>query len=384
MFMEITRFRCAQVVHFGPGAVARLGDEIGRLGAERAALLTDPGVRAAGLVEQVLKNIPVPVEVFAEVEPEPPYPLVMRATAFIKACGAQVVIGLGGGSSMDVAKMSAAMTANPGTVADYWGVDRLPRRGLPVIAIPTTAGTSSEISPAAVFIDPESRTKRGVNSSHLLPMVAILDPELTLGLPPHLTASTGMDALTHAIEAYTSPRASLLTEGTAERGIQLIGQFLRRAYARGQDLEARTGMFAGCFFAGMALAEVNVGAVHGLAQALGGCFPVGHGLANALFLPYVMAFNRIACREKYARVAALLGEPIEGFSLDEASAMGVEAVRRLTQDLAIPQRLRDIGVPRELLDAVAQSCMESQQRVLGNNPRAVTLAQARAILEEAW
>lgn len=384
MFMEVTRFRCAQVVYFGPGAVARLDEEIRKLGAEKAVLITDPGVRAAGLVEHVLKGVSVPVEVFAEVEPEPPYPLVTRVTEFLKACGAQVAIGLGGGSSMDVAKMAAAMTANPGTVADYWGVDRLPRRGLPVIAIPTTAGTSSEISPAAVFIDPDMHAKRGVNSSLLLPMVAILDPELTLGLPPQLTASTGMDALTHAIEAYTSPRASLLTEGTAERGIRLIGEFLRRAYARGQDLEARTGMFAGCFFAGMALAEVNVGAVHGLAQALGGCFNVGHGLANALFLPYVMAFNRIACREKYARVAALLGETVEGLSLDEASEMGVEAVRRLTQDLGIPQRLRDIGVPRELLDTVAQSCIETQQRVLGNNPRTMTLDQARAILEEAW
>ena len=384
MFMEVTRFRCAQVVHFGPGAVARLDEEVRRLGAEKAVLITDPGVRAAGLVEHVLKGVSVPVEIFAEVEPEPPYPLVTQVTEFIKACGAQVVIGLGGGSSMDVAKMSAAMTANPGTVADYWGVDRLPRRGLPVIAIPTTAGTSSEISPAAVFIDPETQAKRGVNTSLLLPAVAILDPELTLGLPPHLTAFTGMDALTHAIEAYTSPRASLLTDGTAERGIRLIGEFLRRAYARGQDLEARTGMLAGCFFAGMALAEVNVGAVHGLAQALGGCFRVGHGLANALFLPYVMAFNRIACREKYARVASLLGEPVEGLSLDDASEMGVEAVRRLTQDLGIPQHLREIGVPRELLDAVAKSCIETQQRVLLNNARSVTLEQARAILEEAW
>lgn len=384
MFMEVTRFRCAPVVHLGPGAVARLDEEVRRLGGERVALITDPGVQQAGLVEQVLQGVTAQVAVFAQVEPEPPYTLVAQVQDFIRAHDAQVLIGLGGGSSMDVAKMAAVMMANPGTVADYWGVDRVTRRGLPVIAIPTTAGTSSEISAAAVFVDPEAQTKKGVNSSLLLPQVAILDPHLTLGLPPHLTASTGMDALTHAIEAYTSPRASLITEGTAERGMALIGQHLRCAYARGDDLEARTGMFAGCLFAGMALAEVNVGAVHGLAQALGGRFPVGHGLANALFLPYVMAFNRIACREKYVRVAALLGEPIEGLSLDEASECGVEAVRRLTLELGIPQRLREIGVPRALLDEVAASCLETQQRVLTNNPRTVSLAQARAILEEAW
>ncbi len=384
MFMGITRFRCAPVVHFGPGAVARLGDELARLGAEKAIVVTDPGVAKVGLVERVLKGVSAQVAVYDQVQPEPPYTLAAHVRDFAHAQGAQALIGLGGGSSMDVAKMAAALLTNPGDVPDYWGVDRVPKPGLPVIAIPTTAGTSSEISPAAVFVDPESQTKKGVNCSLLLPMVAILDPELTLGLPPALTASTGLDALTHAIEAYTSPRASLITEGTAERGMALIGRHLRAAYARGEDLEARTGMFAGCLFAGMALAEVNVGAVHALAQALGGRFPVGHGLANALFLPYVMAYNRIACREKYARVAEMLGAPTVGLSLDEASLLGVETVRRLTQEVGIPQNLRALKVPQEMLDGVAQACIETQQRVLTNNPRTVRLGDARQLLQEAW
>ena len=384
MFTGITRFRCAQVVHFGPGAVSRLNEEVRRLGGERVTLVTDPGVQAAGLVERVLKGIDARVSVFADVQPEPPYPLVERCAEFMREQGAQLVIALGGGSSMDTAKMAAALITNPGGVADYWGIDRLQHPGLPVVAIPTTAGTSSEISAAAVFVDPAAQTKRGVNCSLLLPAVAILDPELTLGLPPTLTASTGMDALTHAIEAYTSPRASLITDGTAERGISLIGQHLRAAYARGDDLEARTGMFAGCLFAGMALAEVNVGLVHGLAQALGGRFPVGHGLANALFLPYVMAFNRVACRARYARVAELLGEIVAGLSLDDASTLGVEAVRRLNDDLGIPRTLREIGVPESMLDEVARSCMESQQRVLANNPRTVRLEDARRLMIEAY
>jgi alcohol dehydrogenase len=384
MFMEITRFRSAPVVHFGPGAASRLQQELQQLGGQRIVLVTDPGVKAAGLVDRVLAAVTAEVAVFDQVQPEPPVTLVEQVVAFIKARDAQVVVGLGGGSSMDVAKMAAVMTANVGAVSDYWGADRVPNYGLPVICIPTTAGTSSEISPAAVFVDPESHTKKGVNCNLLLARVAILDPELTLGLPAHLTAATGLDALTHAIEAYTSPRASLLTDGNAERGVLLIGQHLRRAYARGDDLEARTGMFAGCLFAGLALAEVNVGAVHGLAQALGGRHPVGHGLANAIFLPYVMAYNRIACREKYARVGELLGEATEGFSLDEAAERGVDAVRRLTLELGIPQHLREIGVPRSALDDVAASAIETQQRVIANNPRLMRLEDAKAMLKAAW
>ncbi|MEN6479779.1 MAG: iron-containing alcohol dehydrogenase [Anaerolineales bacterium] len=384
MFMEVTRFRTAPVVYFGPGAVSKLEGELHQLHAERVALITDPGVERAGLVQRVIAGLNSQVAVFADVVPEPPVALVDQAVAFIREQRAQAVIGLGGGSSMDTAKMAALMTGNSGTAADYWGVDRVPNPGLPVIAIPTTAGTSSELSPAAVFIDPESRAKKGVNTNLLLARVAILDPELTLGLPPNLTAATGLDALTHAIESYTSPRASLLTDGHAERGIQLIGQHLRRAVCRGDDLEARTGMLAGCFFAGLGLAEVNVGAVHGLAQALGGLFPIGHGLANALLLPYVMAANRIACREKYARVAELLGEATEGLSLDEASERSIEAVRRLTAEVGIPQRLRELNVPRNLLDDVAQSAIETQQRVMTNNPRLINLDEAKALLRAAW
>lgn len=384
MAIQITRFRSAPVVHFGPGAISRLEAELRQLGVERIVLVTDPGVKAAGLVDRALADVSAQVTIFDQVEPEPPYSLVDQVVQMIKDHDARAVIGLGGGSSMDVAKMAAIMRNNSGSVADYWGVDRVPNPGLPAICIPTTAGTSSEISAAAVFVDPETHVKKGVNCSLLLARVAILDPELTLTLPPTLTAYTGMDALTHAIEAYTSPLASLLTDGTAERGIMLIGQYLRRAFARGDDLDARTGMFAGCLFAGLALAEVNVGSVHGLAQALGGRYSIGHGLANALLLPYVMAYNRIACREKYACVAELLGEQTEGLSLDEASERGVEAVRRLSLELEIPQRMRELGVPRNILDDVAQGAIETQQRVMSNNPRVMSLPDAQAVLKAAW
>jgi alcohol dehydrogenase class IV len=383
-FVGINRLRSARVVYFGPGAARELGPALEELGGERVVLVTDPGVRAAGLVERVLEGITAEVTVYDGVQPEPPYRLAEECAALLRDTGAQVVVGLGGGSSLDTAKMAAALVANPGGVPDYWGLDRVKRPGLPVVAIPTTAGTSSEISAAAVFVDAEAGAKRGVNSNLLLPAVAILDPVLTLGLPPALTASTGMDALTHAIEAYTSPNASPITDGTCERAVRLIAEHLPRAYARGDDLEARTGMLAGCYFAGLALAEVNVGIVHGLAQALGGRFPVAHGVANSLLLPYGMAFNRMACRARYARLAEALGEVTTGRSLDEAAGLAVEAVRRLGRELGIPERLREVGVGREALDGIAEAALETQGRQLGNNARTVTQADARRVLEEAW
>jgi alcohol dehydrogenase class IV len=383
-FTGINRLRSAPVVYFGPGAVGELAGALAELGAERVVLVTDPGVRGAGLVDRVVAGLAAEVTVYDAVQPEPPYHLAEECAALLGERGAQAVIGLGGGSSLDTAKMAAALARNPGSVGDYWGLDRLRQKGLPVVAIPTTAGTSSEISAAAVFVDPAAGAKRGVNSNLLLPTVAIMDPVLTLGLPPALTASTGMDALTHAIEAYASPKASPVTEGTGERAVALIAAHLPVAWARGSDLEARTGMLAGCYFAGLALAEVNVGLGHALAQALGGRYPVAHGLANAMFLPRIMRYNRIACRGRYARLAGLLGEVTEGLSEDESALLAVEAVERLTVELGIPQRLRDVGVPREGLAGVADACLETQTRQLANNPRTVTRADALRVLEEAW
>jgi alcohol dehydrogenase class IV len=377
-------FCCSQVVRHGPGALECLDEEIRKLGASRPALVTDPGLVRAGGTERVRAASSLPLAVFDQVEPEPPYSVVEQCSGFLKEQQCDLVIGLGGGSSLDVAKMAAAMVANAGSVADYWGVGRLPKRGLPVIAIPTTAGTGSEVSPAAVFKDPIDKAKKGVRSDLLLPRVAILDPLLTLGLPPMLTASTGMDALIHAIEAYTSPKATLTSDGMAEQAMKLIGANLRLAYSQGDSLAARNAMLIGSFFAGLALAEVNVGAVHALAQALGGRYPVAHGVANALFLPYVMAFNRPACEGKYAAVAALLGEPVQGLGLADASARAVQAAQRLVQDLRLPRTLRELNVPEQALDEIAQACMATQGRNLTNNARPVTLEDARTLLQSAY
>jgi len=384
MAEQIGKFATAQVVHHGPGALSRLQGEIRRLGGERPVIVTDPGVVKAGIRDQVLQALEQSAPVWDSVEGEPRYTLVEECASFLRANQCDLVIGVGGGSSLDVAKMASALLVNEGSVADYFGVERLPKAGAPIIAIPTTAGTGSEVSPAAVFVDPRDERKVGVRSDFLLPRVAILDPMLTLSLPPSLTAATGVDALTHAIECYTAQRATILSDFFAERAITMIADNLPIAYSRGGDVEARNGMLLGSYLAGLTLSIANVGAVHALAQAMGGMFHVHHGVANALLLPHVMAFNRISCKVKYARVAELLGEPAEGLSWDEASTKAVEYVRRMTRELGIPQRLRELNIPWEALEKIAQSCMQTQTRVVTNNPRTMSLDDAREILRQAY
>lgn len=384
MAAKVSRSSGPKVLYHGPGALEELDTAIDVLGGEHIALVTDPGLVEAGIVDQVRESTDYELSLWDGVEPDPPYELVHHCADFIKDNECDLVIGLGGGSSMDVAKMSAVLVTNGGEVTDYWESNSISEPGLPVIAIPTTAGTSSELSPAVVFTDADAQAKRGIRSDHLLADMAIADPVLTLGLPQPLTAATGMDALTHAIEAYVSKGATLVSDAMAEQGIALIGEYLRPAYAKGENLEARTGMMSGCVFAGKALGEAGVGIVHSLAHVLGGKFQIPHGVANALLLPYVMEFNRIGCRQKYGYVASLLGDHVGGLSLDQASRRGVEAVRTLSRDVDIPQRLRDLDVPKEELEDVAQVCMETQARILANDPRTVSLEEAIEILHQAY
>ena len=371
------------LVH-GPGALRCLAEMLDALGSGEAALFTDPGVAAAGLSDSVLRAAGREMPVFAACTPEPRYDLVDECVAFLREHGCRAAVALGGGSTIDTTKMAAVMMTNEGGVPDYFGLNKVVHTGIPIIAIPTTAGTGSEVSPASVFSDPRDGTKKGVRSPQLLPVAAILDPVLTLTLPQPLTAATGMDALTHAIECYTSLNATPLSDMAAERSIELIGRWLPIAYANGSNLEARDNMLLASYLAGLTLSIANVGAVHGLAQTLGGLYHVRHGVANALFLPYVMAFSRLGCRAKYARVAAYLGEAVEGLSLEDASQAAVDAVQRLCRNLGIPEKLRDLGVPEEGLDHVAERCLETQSRIVGNNPRIMRVEDAKAILRQAY
>jgi alcohol dehydrogenase class IV len=381
---KVDKFISNRVVRHGPGAVATLDEEITKLGGTRVGLLTDPGVVNAGLCDRAVEGVKVDVFRFEEIEPEPSYEQVGRCVEFLEEKDCDLVVAVGGGSVIDSAKMAALMMKNPGKVTDYYGKDRIPNRGLPVIAVPTTAGTGSEVSPACIFRDPEDQVKKGVRSDFIVPEVAILDPVLTLGLPKPLTASTGLDALTHAVEAYTSLNATMMSNIMAEESIRLIGQHIRTAYANGNDLSARYGMLMASFLAGVAFSVAGVAAVHAIAHTLGGIHHIPHGIANALLLPYVMEFNRIACREKFARIASLLGERVDDVTIDAGSLTAVECVRKLSKAVGISKRLRDLNIPEDSIDLVAERSVTKEARLLVNNPREMGIGDAKEVLKMAY
>ncbi len=382
---RINIFRTTPRIVMGPGAVAEVGREAQSLGARRVLVVTDPGIVDAGLlapVRESLEAAELEISLFSEVSSDPRLETVQACLDSLEGGKPDCVIGLGGGSPIDIAKTVAVMLANPGDIGDYCGVDLVPSPGAPTIIIPTTAGTGSEVTPIAILSDEQEKLKKGVVSPHLMPRVAILDPELTVGLPAHITAATGMDALIHAIEAYTSVGATGMTDMLAARAMELIADNLRTAFARGEDLAARGAMLEGSLLAGMAFANAGVTAVHAFAYPIGAQFHIPHGVANTLMLAPVMRFNLVGDLVKFAEVAEIMGQPVEGLPLREAAEMAVEAVLELARDLGVPQSLRQFGVTEEHLPELAQGVMKVT-RLLANNPRSLSAADAEEIYRQA-
>lgn len=285
---------------------------------------------------------------------------------------------------MDIAKAAAVLATNEGKARDYQGLNKVSKPGLPKIMVPTTAGTGSEVTFTAVLSNKEPKGKAGINSPYLFPELALLDPLLTLSAPPAITASTGMDALTHAIEAYTSLQATVITDALTLKAIELIAQNLHRAVAEGQNEEAREKMLLGSLLAGMGLANAGVGAVHALAYPLGGLYRVPHGVANGLLLPYVMEFNLEKSLEKFVRVARAMEEETENLSSQETAQRAVEAVNKLSGEIPVPRRLRELeaGITEKDFPGMAASAMKVT-RPLENNPRRMTEEEAIKIYERA-
>lgn len=380
-------FRTTPRILMGAGCVEQLGSEVKILKGEKALVVTDPGVIRAGLLDKVLPPLHkagIAAAVFDSVEPDPRVEIVDMALARLKEEKCDAVIGLGGGSSLDIAKLVAVMAVNPGHISDYFGVDLLVSPGLPLICIPTTAGTGSETTPIAILSDEAEHMKKGVVSGYLFPGSAVLDPLLTLGVPPAVTAFTGMDALIHAIEAYTSVNANDLTDHLAFRAIELIYGNLPTAYARGEDLKARSKMLEGSLLAGMAFANAGVTAVHAFAYPLGGEFHhIPHGLANSVMLPHVLRFNMLGNISKFADISSALGLYTEDLTDRQAAEEGLAAIEKLMTDLNIPLRLRDLKVPEEAIPGMARGVMKVT-RLLANNPRRITLEDAERIYRNAW
>lgn len=370
----------------GNGAINELGNVIKRLGKKKILIITDKGIVAAGIgdrVKQILNNEKIINEAFDKVEPDPRIEIVYDCLNMAKEGKHDVFIGLGGGSSLDIAKAVSVLLTNGGDILNYVGIDKITRDGLDTILIPTTAGTGSEVTPIAVLSDKKEHLKKGIVSDKLYPTVALVDPELTISLPPATTAYTGIDALTHAIEAYTNKFSQPFVDTFALESIHLVGKYLRRAVNCGKDLEARYNMALASLYGGMCLGSVNTAGVHALAYPLGGTFDIPHGVANSLLLPYVMEFNLISNLEKYANIATALGEKVTGLSLRETAEYSVKAVFQLSKDIGIISKMRELNIPEDIIDDMAESAMKVT-RLLNNNPRKITSDDARKIYTNAY
>lgn len=370
---------------YGTGAVVIAGQEIQRLGANKVLLTTDQGIKGAGLLNPVtsaLAKAGIDWVVYDQVEADSDVNIVAEATLMAQENQCNCVLGIGGGSSMDTAKAVAVMSTNPGSIYDYVGLDQVKNDPLPIVAIPTTAGTGSEVTIWAVISDKKKKLKTGIGSIKMMPDLAICDPELTISLPPLLTAETGMDALTHAIESYVNTATQPISEALAEKSIKMIAEHLRLAVANGEDIEARDGMLMGSLTAALAFNETRLGIAHAWSSPLGAYFSISHGLANAILLPNVMEFNLIGAPDKYAKIADLMGENISGLSIMEAAAKSVEAVRKLLIDIELPRHLRAIiDIEEEDIIKLAEEALKSGNNLV--NPHRPDLDDLIAICKKS-
>ena len=374
------------MTYHGVGALNAIGDEASELGAKRALIVTDPTIYNSGLVNPVrdqLASVGLSVEIFSKSEPEPTLPKLNVAARALSKGRFDLLVGVGGGSSMDTAKGLSILLVHGGEGQDYLGVGKVPGPGIPLFTIPTTAGTGSEVTNIAIFGDPDKELKLGIVSPYILARVAFVDPTLTYGCPPGVTAAAGIDALVHAIESYTSIRSNTFTDVVALEAIRLIVGKLRTVVNNGSNEEARNHMSEGALLAGIAFGNAGVTAVHALAYPLGARFHTSHGVANGILLPYVMDCNLPANVPKYAVVAQMLAGKTEGLSLREEAERGVKAVKALVADIGIPSHLRDLGVPEEALEGMAVATMDVT-RLLANNPKKLTLDDVRGIWRNAW
>ncbi len=371
---------------FGQGASEQLGQEVLLLGTKKVLVVIDPQVRSAEVADPALKSLQqagVKYVIYDRITREPEPAEADDAATLGREFGAQAVVGIGGGSALDLAKAAGVLMTNLGPATEYVGLELIKKPGKPVICLPTTAGTGSEVTFTAVFTRRADGFKGGINGRMLYPHTAILDPLLTVSCPAYITAITGMDALTHAMEAYTSRAATPLSDLNALKAIELIGDNLRQAVAHGENLAAREGMMLGAYLAGLALAQAGVGAVHAMAYPLGAFFDIPHGEANAVLLPYVLEFNLMACPDRFAEMAYALAELPDDLSTREAAEACVQEVYELSDDVGIPASLDALDVPRERVPEMAAKAM-TVARPIANNPRKVTAADLELVYQRAF
>lgn len=371
----------------GLGSVDKINDEIKDRKLKNVFIVTDEGLIKSGICSTVIDKIKKSVkkiDVFSEVPPDPPIETAYKCYDKAKGKKIDLIIGLGGGSSLDIAKMLSIMLTNDDKIENMFGINLVKKRGITKFLIPTTAGTGSEVTPIAILSDETEHLKKGVVSDYLLPEVAILDGELTRTLPPMPTASSGMDALIHAVEAFTSVNANDYTDYLAVKAMDLISKNLRKAWSNGDNLESRQKMLEGSFLAGQAFANAGVTAVHAFAYPLGGEFHIPHGIANTVMLCPVLEFNMISNLEKFAKLSDIFYTQKESMGdLKEKSLKAIDFLKDLATDLKLPTTLKDLNIPFESIERLAEGVMKVT-RLLANNPRKLSYQDAVSIYKKAY
>ncbi|PUA45043.1 alcohol dehydrogenase [Pseudomonas protegens] len=382
--MSISSFKIAHKLLTGSTAIEQLAAELTRLDVDNPLIVTDAALLESGTVALALAHLGErDYEIFDRVLPDPEIAIVEDCMQVYREGGHDGLIGLGGGSAIDIAKSVAAYAGYHGALEDLFGIDQVPRKGPPLIAIPTTAGTGSEVTNVAILSDRAAQLKKGIVSDYLLPDVALVSPQMTLTCPRSVTAASGVDALVHAIEAYLSLSASAITDALAIGAIKLIVKALPKAFANPANLQARENMATASLMAGMAFGNAGVGAVHAMAYPLGGRFHMSHGVSNALLLPYVMTWNKMACVERMQDIADAMGVQTAHLSAGEAADRAVEAMTALCAAVEIPSGLRSFGVPEEAIPAMAVEAA-GIERLMRNNPRKLSPADIEKIYRAAY
>lgn len=386
---DIFMFQLPRKVIFGNGAIRKIGEEAAAaLPGKKVLMITDSGVIKAGLTKEAtasLKEKGFDVITFDEVVPDPPMSTVLKCTEYAKKEGVEIIFGIGGGSSIDTAKAVSVMAPYDIDIRGCLGINQVKKPGLPKIFVPTTAGTGSELSHGFVLTDDQSGDKIASYSPYTFADLTIIDPTLTLSLPPKITAESGMDAFAHALESFVTLRANPLSDLFSLRGINLISKNIRKAYSKGANsLEARYAMCFGVCMGTMAIRSSGVGAIHATCYPPAMKYHLTHGLSASMMMPYVMEYNLIGNMGKYAAVGSAIGERVEGLSSMDAARAAVEAVRRLIKDLGLPSRLREVGARKEDFPDFARIVMKRSAHNIVNNPRDLTEQDIVKIYESAW
>lgn len=385
--MQINQFKTTATIASGPGAAKEAGSFAKGLG-KKALIVTDSHLMEIGLLKDIKSSLEaagVSFEIFDEVVTEPILEYTEEGLKIYQKVKADFLIAVGGGSPMDTAKAISALAMNPGKMSDFEGPNKIPRPGAPLMVIPTTAGTGSEVSQFTIITDTTRNVKMLIASPYILPRVALVDPFMTLTMPQEITAATGLDALTHAIEAYVSVKAQPITNALALHAIKLISGNLRQAWCDGSNLEARTHMMMGALEAGLAFSNASVALVHGMARPIGAYFHVPHGISNAALLPTVMEFSIPGNPRRYLDLAEAMGEITTGLSLLDAAYLSAKAVKRLNDDLKIPS-LKGLGVDEKKFNSiVGQMAVDAlASGSPGNNPRKATQGEIVELYRKAF